>query len=148
MLAGWGAWAWIVGGLVLLAIELVAPGGVFVWLGVSAVLTGLISLVVPLEWTWLWLIYGGLALATVGGWLVFSRSRKTQSDRPFLNERAARFTGREVVLTEAIVEGFGQVKLADTTWRVNGADAPAGTRVRIVGAEGAVLSVEIVGETD
>ena len=26
-------WSWIVGGLVLLGIELVAPGGVFVWLG-------------------------------------------------------------------------------------------------------------------
>ena len=37
LVAQYGAWSWVVGGLVLLALELVVPGGIFLWLGGSVV---------------------------------------------------------------------------------------------------------------
>ena len=40
----YGPWAWFVLGLVLLALELVVPGGWFLWLGAAGIVTGLTGL--------------------------------------------------------------------------------------------------------
>ena len=45
-------------------------------------------------------------------------------------------------LERAIVQGRGRVQIADAYWDVNGPDLPAGTQVRIVGADGMTLVVE------
>ena len=39
-LAANGPWAWIVAGLVMLALELVLPGGFLLWMGVAGIVTG------------------------------------------------------------------------------------------------------------
>jgi membrane protein implicated in regulation of membrane protease activity len=44
-------------------------------------------------------------------------------------------------LEKPIVDGSGTVRIDDTVWRVAGPDAPAGSRVRIVQADGASLTV-------
>ena len=41
-----------------------------------------------------------------------------------------------------IVGGRGQIKVDDTNWRVTGPDLPSGAKVRVAGADGAVLAVE------
>ncbi len=144
-LAQYGAWSWIVGGLILLAIELIVPGGVFVWLGGAAIATGLVVLVLPIGFAMQWVIFGTLALIAIILWLKFGRKMlNTKTDSPFLNKRAERFVGREVVLEEAISGGFGRVKMDDTTWRVAGEDAPKGSKVKIIGHEGVILKVEAV----
>ena len=140
-IAAYGPWSWIVAGIILLALELVAPGGFLLWMGVAGVATGLIVLFQPIGWPLQWLIFGALSLVTIGLWVQWQRGRKVQSDRPYLNRRADRFTGQEAVLDEPIVEGFGRLVLDDTVWRVAGPDLPAGQRVRIVGNDGAVLKV-------
>ena len=43
-IAAYGPWAWIVAGLVLLALELIVPGGFLLWMGISGIITGLIVL--------------------------------------------------------------------------------------------------------
>jgi membrane protein implicated in regulation of membrane protease activity len=138
----YGPWAWVVGGMVLLALELVVPGGVLVWLGVAAVLTGLLSLIIPMEWPVQLLVYGILALVSVFLGLRYFRRGEPATDQPFLNRRAQRFVGRVLVLAEGIQGGIGRVSIDDTTWRVSGPDMPAGARVRVVGATGALLKVE------
>lgn len=140
-IAAYGPWSWIVAGIILLALELVAPGGFLLWMGVAGVVTGLIVLFQPIGWPLQWLIFGALSLVTIGLWVQWQRGRKVQSDRPYLNRRADRFTGQEAVLDEPIVDGFGRLVLDDTVWRVAGPDLPAGQRVRIVGNDGAVLKV-------
>ncbi|GGF46024.1 membrane protein [Youhaiella tibetensis] len=141
-IATYGAWAWVVGGVILLALELALPGGVFVWLGSAAVVTGLVSLVYPLDWAFEFAFFAVLALLAIFVWLRFFRHRIKPTDNPFLNQRASRFIGQELVLDEAITAGFGRVSLGDSVWRISGPDLPAGARIRIVGAEGAVLKVE------
>jgi membrane protein implicated in regulation of membrane protease activity len=49
--------------------------------------------------------------------------------------------GRVFTLEKPIVNGVGTVKIDDTVWRVQGPEAPAGSRVKIVDAEGASLRV-------
>lgn len=141
-IAGYGPWSWMVAGLVLLALELVAPGGILIWMGVAGIVTGLIVLFRPLDWPVQWLIFGVLSLGSILLWLRLPRNRAVQSDRPYLNRRADRFTGQESKLDEPIVDGFGRLVLDDTVWRIAGPDLPIGARIRIVGNNGAVLQVE------
>jgi len=136
-----GAWSWVVAGLVLLALELVVPGGVLIWLGGAALATGALSLFVSIFWPLQFVIFGVLALCSIGLWLKF-RGPGVASDRPFLNQRANRFIGQEAVLDEPIRDGIGRLALDDTVWRVQGPDLAAGSRVRIVEADGALLKVE------
>lgn len=143
-LAANGSWSWIVAGLVLLALEIFVPGGFLLWLGISGMVVGMITLLTPLSWPLQWLIFGVLALVTITLWIRFNRNRQSVSDRPYLNRRADRYVGHEAVLEQAILQGFGRIILGDTVWRVAGPDLPAGTRVRIVGSDGNVLRVERV----
>ncbi|MDB5538810.1 MAG: NfeD family protein [Devosia sp.] len=136
-----GGWSWVVAGLVLLALELAVPGGVLVWLGGAALVTGLAALRYPIFWPLQFVIFGVLALCSLGLWLRF-RGPGIVSDRPFLNRRAHRFIGQEAVLDEPIRDGFGRLALDDTVWRVQGPDLAAGAKVRIVDADGALLKVE------
>ena len=144
-LAANAPWGWIIAGLILLGLELVVPGGGFlVWLGIAGIVTGLVVFIQPMAWPFQWLLFAILGLASVFAWLRWTRSRKATDDQPFLNRRAERYVGHEAVLDQPIAGGFGRLALGDTVWRIAGPDLPAGERVRIVGAEGAVLRVEAV----
>ena len=71
----YGPWAWMVLGLVLLALELVVPGGYFLWLGAAGIVTGLLAFIGAITWPWQITIFGLLALAIVIGWTMFTRNR-------------------------------------------------------------------------
>jgi len=137
-------WAWIIAGLVLLALELVVPGGFLLWLGVAGIVTGLIVLFEPISWPLQWLIFGVIALVAIFAWTRWTRLRQTNTDSPYLNRRTDRFIGQEAVLEQPISGGFGRLPLGDTVWRIAGPDLPAGQRVRITGSDGAVLRVEAI----
>ena len=140
-----GAWSWIILGGILLAVELIAPGTFVLWLGVAAILVGLISFVV--DWNWQEQGVGFVILAVaslVMWWRLIRPARRDEdaSDQPFLNRRAQGFVGREFTLEKPIVDGAGTVRIGDTVWRVTGPDCAAGSRIRIARAEGATLFVE------
>ncbi|GJD93851.1 NfeD family protein [Methylobacterium iners] len=140
LLGGIGpTWAWIILGLVLMGLELVASGIFLLWLGLAAVLTGLVVAVVAMSWPLQILLFSGLAVA-----LVLVASRRARSPDATVNRGARGLIGREFVLDEPIVAGAGRLRFDDTIWRVAGPDAPAGRRVRVTGVEGTVLRVEMV----
>ncbi len=137
-----GAWAWWVAGALLLAIEIVAPGNIFVWFGIAAVLTGSAALVGGIAWQAQLILFAVLSLVL----LVLGRrwfSRAGASEEPLLNERATRLIGQSYVLPEPIVGGQGRIRIDDTVWRLTGPDVPSGTAIRIVGHDGAVLRADI-----
>jgi membrane protein implicated in regulation of membrane protease activity len=72
--------------------------------------------------------------------LAWGNSNPSASN-PFLNRRADALVGRVFTLEKPIIDGSGTVRIDDTIWRVAGPDAPAGSRVRIVEAKGANLTV-------
>jgi len=144
-IGSYGPWAWVVAGVVLLALELVVPGGYLLWLGVAGIVTGLASMFQPIAWPFQFLIFGGLSLVSIVAWMRYSKGRDQETDSPFLNRRAERFIGHEAVLDEPIHDGFGRLSLGDSVWRIAGPDLPAGQKVRIVSADGAVLKVEAAG---
>ena len=71
-------------------------------------------------------------------------TRKADDANAFLNRRAEALVGRVFTLEKPIVDGFGTVRIDDTIWRVAGPDVPAGSRVRVVQADGANLTVAAV----
>jgi membrane protein implicated in regulation of membrane protease activity len=139
-----GPWSWIVAGLILLALELVLPGGILLWMGIAGLVTGIVLLITPIGWPLQWLIFGLLSLISIALWVRFTRNRPVKTDRPYLNRRAEQYLGQEAVLDQPIAQGFGRIMLGDTVWRVAGPDLPIGQRVRVVGSDGNVLRVEAI----
>ena len=140
-----GAWSWIILGGILLAVELIAPGTFVLWLGVAAILVGVISFVIDWSWQEQGVGFAILAVASlVMWWRLIRPARRDEDagDQPFLNRRAQGFVGREFTLEKPIVDGAGTVRIGDTVWRVTGPECAAGSRVRIARAEGATLFVE------
>jgi inner membrane protein len=137
-----GTWNWLIFGVVLMALELLAPGVFLFWLGLAALLVGLLSFAVHPSWQIQILMFAVFAAAAVPLWRRIARNGSAASaSHPFLNKRADALVGRMFTLEKPIVDGAGTVRIDDTIWRVAGPDAPAGSRVRIVQADGASLTV-------
>ena len=134
-------WIWLIGGLVLLIAEIVAPGVFLVFIGAAAIVTGLfvaaLSLGTPAALT-LFAIYTALGLFV--GRRFYARAGTPSSDS-LLNDRAGRLVGKRVIVTQAIDEQGGRVKIGDSEWSARGAPAPVGSQVRILGTQGNCLEV-------
>jgi membrane protein implicated in regulation of membrane protease activity len=137
-----GSWNWFIAAAVLGVIEVLAPGSFMMWLGLSALLVGAVSLLLDWAWQAQAIAFAIFAVAFVPAWRHFSRKVERPVDRPFLNRRAEGYVGRVFTLDKPIVDGFGTIRIDDTVWRVSGPDCPAGSRVKISHAEGANLMVE------
>ncbi|MEP9350216.1 NfeD family protein [Xanthobacter sp. KR7-225] len=139
-----GPWTWFVlGGLLLLA-EIAAPGAFLLWLGMAALVTGVLAYVIDLNWQTEVLVFAALAVIAVLVGRRISPAPGKASDRPFLNRRAEGFIGRQFVLDEPILAGVGRVRIDDTIWRIEGPDTSAGETVTVVAIDGATLRVERV----
>jgi len=136
-------WHWWVAAVALIIIEALAPGAIFLWLGVSAAVVGAVLLAAPaLAWEYQVLIFAALSVGTVIGWRVYHKRHPTETDLPTLNRRGEQYVGRVITLDDAIVNRVGKVRLDDTSWKVEGEDLPAGAQVKVTGVDGVVLKVE------
>jgi hypothetical protein len=135
-------WHWWVLAVVLLALEVAAPGTFFLWLAVAAAVVGLVVLVLPdLFWQVQVLLFAVTGVAAVVAWRIYAGRRPQTSDDPTLNRRGEHYVGQVFHLTEPITDGRGRMKVADTMWRIAGPDLPAGAKVRVTGVDGTVLRV-------
>jgi membrane protein implicated in regulation of membrane protease activity len=141
-LAAWGKWNWLILAGIFFVLELIAPGAFMLWLGLSALLVGILSFGIDWPWQYQLVAFAVFALISIPLWRRFARRVEKDGDQPFLNRRADAFVGREFMLERPIVAGSGTVKIDDTIWRLTGADAPAGSRVKVVRADAATLVVE------
>jgi membrane protein implicated in regulation of membrane protease activity len=136
-------WLWLIGGVLLLIAELIAPGFFLVFIGGAAIATGVISMLVPLSLPLQLAIFAALAYlsARIGGRRAYAMKFDYSPD-PFLNDRAKRLLGRVVVATQPIDSNGGRVRVGDSEWSARGGPAQPGERVRIVDIEGNCLKVE------
>jgi hypothetical protein len=135
-------WLWLLVAIVLGIAELVVPGVFLIWFAAAAAATGLATLAFGLPVAFQLVLFALFAIAAVyGGRMLYARNPAPTSD-PLLNDRAARLHGETLVLAEAIENGRGRVRVGDGVWSCRGPDSPAGSRVRVVGADGSCLRVE------
>ena len=142
--AGW----WLAVGIGLIIIEMVSGTFFFLFLGIGALLVSALVWMLGIGGLAQGVVFGISAIIAVGAWW---KLRPNPDDRieqlsgaAGLNNPAARFVGREADLSEAILGGEGRIRLDDSLWFVTGPDLPVGSRVRVVGVQGAKLRVEPV----
>ena len=136
-------WHWWILALALIIAETFLPGTFFLWMGVSALVLGVVSWLIPtMGWEMQLMLFAVLSLASIVGWRLWQRKHPDETDQPMLNRRGEQYIDRVFTLETAIENGYGKVRVADSLWRVKGADAAAGTKVRVTAADGIVLVVE------
>jgi inner membrane protein len=136
-------WLWLIGGIVLLIAEVIAPGFFLMFIGAAAIATGLLSLVLPVGVALQLAMFAILALiiVRVGGRRAYASKYDYSSD-PLLNDRAGRLLGKVVTVVQRVDANGGRVKVGDGEWSARGGPAEVGDRVRIVDVEGNCLKVE------
>ncbi|EXI93037.1 MAG: Inner membrane protein YbbJ [Candidatus Accumulibacter sp. BA-94] len=143
-------WNWMLAGVALMAIEAIAPGFFFLWMGVAALLVGLALTVLPgMGWTYQIMLFALLSVGSIVAWRLRLRRHPTQTADPLLNRRGHQYVGRVFTLDAPAVNGHGKIRVDDSTWKVLVAqDCPAGTRLRIVGVDGVMLkgAIETAGK--
>jgi hypothetical protein len=129
---------WLAAGLVLLLLEMLAPGVFLMWLGLAALGTGLVTLAAGVGFELQVIICGVLAAISLS---VGLRLRRHPTR---VNTQTAGLAGR--VATALVFHGReGRVRVGDSDWAARvptGVPPPdPGTRLRVDGVDGTVLIV-------
>lgn len=136
-------WLWLVLGLVLLAAEMVLPGGLFLlFFGLGAIVVGLLSMVGIITLPWLeWMLFALSSLALLVLFrakllLIFGGAQLNQVDS---------YIGEFATVTEAMEPGnIGKVELRGTAWKAQNGGAATlaiGARVRVQKVDGLTVIV-------
>ncbi len=135
-------WLWLIGGVVLLIAEVVAPGFFLIWIGAAALVTGVFALLFGIGTAGqlaLFALYSAMAVYVAKRWF---EGRPVASEDPMLNDRTARIIGRHVTVIAAVDQDNGRVRVGDGEWSARGGPAEPGERVRVTGVDGNCLIVE------
>ena len=136
-----GGWLWAILGLLLIGGEMLAPGIFLIWLGLAALLTGLVVGLFGLGWQAAMLAFAVLAIACVVAGRLLTRRKGEEPDAATgLNDRGRQLIDK-VFRLEATMTG-GEGRVGDSSWRIIGPELLAGTEVKVVRVEGSTLVVE------
>ena len=136
-------WDWLIAGLVLVILEIFAPGAVFLWLGIAAGVVGSVVIFIPnLDWKLQFALFAVPSVVSIVASRRYLKRRPLATDHPNWNRRGSRYVGQDLILDVALSGGRGHLKVDDTIWRVEGPDLPAGAKVRVIAVDGATLKIE------
>ena len=137
-------WHWFIFATLLIILELLFPAFYLLWIGISAGIVGSILFFFPdISLLAQVLIFIFFSVLTLVIYKIYQKRNPMLSEEPMLNRRGKQYLGRELTLTEAIVNGYGKTRVDDSIWKVSGEDLPADTRVRVIEVNDMVLEVEI-----
>ncbi len=136
-------WHWGILAIVLIVAEIMLPGVIFLWVGIGAGITAIITFIQP-DLPWKVQLVCFAALAVVSGIMgrIWILKHPIETDKPLLNQRSQQNIGRIVTIIDPVVNGVGTAHLDDTVWRVSGADLSAGSKARVISVDGSTLIVE------
>ena len=135
-------WLWLIGGVLLLILEVIAPGFFLVFLGAAAIATGLFTVLFNLGAAAELALFALYSVIAVLVGRRFYANRTADSTDPLLNDRAGRLVGKVVTVVATVDDQNGRVRVGDSEWSARGGPAAVGERVRITGVEGNCLTVE------
>ncbi|MCJ2375648.1 NfeD family protein [Vibrio sp. ZSDZ34] len=137
-------WHWLALGLLLLCGELLGTAGYMLWLGISAMLVGIVMTFIPMSWQLQWVSFGVFALALTWLWWRKQLKQDASSDqRRDLNQKQKQLIGQTTRLEYDILRGRCRIKLGDTTWAAQSdQDLPAGTLVKVIDVDGITLFID------
>ena len=136
-------WHWVAAGVVISTLEILIPGNILLWLGISGITTGLVKWIIPgMGWEIQMIVFAVLSVLSIVVTLTWFRRRLIESDKPDLNLRGQQLIGRVMTLEEPMANGMGRARIGDSSWRIAGEDFNKGTRVKVVDVRGTTLIVE------
>ena len=136
-------WHWWVFAIVLIILEVFSPAAFFMWMGAAAGVTGTVLLMTPeISWQIQFIIFAVASIASILVGRTFFSRKSANTDDPTLSQLEQELTGKIYEVEKAIINGSGRVKVGESTWKAQGPDSEAGTSVKVVGVQGAVLLVE------
>ena len=136
-------WHWFTLGLILIIVEVAAPGLVSLFFGLSALLVGLLCLAIPMPQWLQWVLFAVLSVALLLGlrkWLKSFFGGRSSQSHAVEND----IVGQRAVVTQAIGPNRpGKVELRGANWEAAaGETLEPGTPVRVVKKESISLTVE------
>ena len=137
---------WWLLGLLLVASEMLTPGYFLLWIGLAAGVMGVLTWMFPgMGFIAQTVVFAILAIGICTFyWKVIRPRAEKRNDQPLLNDRAAQLIGQTFQVSDAIVHGRGKVRINDSVWLAEGADAAVGESVVVVAVNGTTLSVRAV----
>ena len=138
-------WYWFIAGIALIILETIAPVAYFLWFGISAILTGAVQYLKPLDLitqTFIFSIF--VLIITLSGRRLLRFSNFGRKISTSLNKKAFQLIGQEITLFVPIENGCAQVKIGQTLWNIKGPDLPKGKMVKIIDMNNNQLIVEEV----
>lgn len=138
-------WAWLLVGFLLVAAELLTPGGFYLlFFGLGGIAVGLVGLAgVALPAWGQWLLFSGLSIVAT---LVFRKPLLERLQRKMPAQRGEELQGEIATPVETIHPGaVGKAELRGTSWNARNAamrTLAAGERCRVVGIDGLQLLLE------
>ena len=137
---------WLYVGIALILLEVMTPGLVSLFFGLSALTVALIAWLAPgLAQGWQWIAFSLFSVLYI--WLL-RKSLKSifNGDREVSDSPGDEYTGKLAVVTEAIAPNKpGRVEFGGTTWKAEAAqELAAGASVRIAAKKNLTFTVEPV----
>jgi membrane protein implicated in regulation of membrane protease activity len=133
-------WHWFILSVALFVIEILAPGVFFMWIGIGALIPGVVSWIfptLPFEVTGALFAVCSVASLYLGRKYVRLAGNDAASE---LNQRGDKYIGRVCTLIEPVANGRSRVDIDGTLWLVHLEESlPKGAKITITGRDGAAL---------
>lgn len=136
-------WHWLVLGLLLCVSEILTPGFFIFFIGVAALVTGIINWLLPeLPFT----ITGVFFIFFAVAFSFFGRSfykKSPQRKHNTLNRRGEQYIGQTFTVIENSKNGYGKIKVGDTVWSTRSEkELKVGDTVTVKSVDGIDLVVD------
>lgn len=137
-------WFWLSLGGLLLAAEMLGASGYMLWSGIAAVVVGILAWLFPFSWEMQGVLFAVLTVVSAFLWWYWL-SKRTKPQPAMLNQRNHQLLGTRATLTEPTTDGYGRMKVGDSSWRIYCAtELSPGTEVEVIAVEGNTLHVRTV----
>ncbi|MEO1941274.1 MAG: NfeD family protein [Campylobacterales bacterium] len=143
-------WIWIIGGFILIGLEVVVPGVALIWFGTGGVIVGILAYFFKLNLILELLLWGGISTLLIG--ITFRWFYRTkEGERIDLNKKY--YSGKKGIVIKKLDPFFGIAQfeepiLGDRKWRVKGEGLEVGDIVEVEDVEGNFFKVRKVGKVE
>lgn len=138
---------WFTLGICLIVLEMLLPGIFLMWFGVSALIVGLITLIITMSINAELVLFAITSICSVVLVIIIMRKQSPNTHATVthnLNQiRGSEFIGMQFTLDSNVQNQQGKLNIGDTVWLLKGPDAVAGTDIIITNVENNALIFQI-----
>lgn len=138
-------WYWIIAGTLLMGLEILVPGVFVLWIGLGALVVGIVLALFPeASLAWQLVLFAVAMLASIGtGFLIQRRGRNAPDAANALNQERNAMRGHSYAAIDDFSGGHGRIRVGDGSYAAVSDDAVrAGEIVTVTAIDGGRLVVK------